>query len=425
MVKSLRSSLFLIALLLIPVSPRADASAGRVQRAEPPPKEEKAAPESAAATPEAKKPTHASQVVVLAYHRFVDNVRHPDTEITLKEFEEQMQQLKDAGITPISMDDFLAWKRGEREIPERAALITFDDGWRSQYTQAWPVLKKYGYPFTLFIYTDYVKGGPKAGGESMTWQELEQFRDAGVGIESHTVSHADLRGKRSQRGTPEYDAWLRNELEGSRKMLEQKLGIRVRALAVPYGYYNATVQEAAEKAGYEALFTVEGKRIDASTPSNAIGRYILQHQKPALFQAALKAVGGPGGEAPPAVAELTAIALSPSPDSTTKEARPAIRANLRPFGKITPDSLTMRISGLGLVQATYDATANTATHQPKADLPPGRYTVIVQATADGQRKEGRWEFTVAPHAPPPAAEKAVEDGTAPKKDEQTLDGDLP
>src|SRR5690606_34052892 len=123
------------------------------------------------------------------------------------------------------------------------------------------------------------------------------------------------------------------ELEGSRKLLEQRLGIRIRALAVPYGYYNATVQEAAEKAGYEALFTVEGKRIDQSTPSNAIGRYILQHQKPALFAAALKAVGEPGdgGGGPPAVAEMTAVGLSPAPESTTKEARPAIRATLRPF----------------------------------------------------------------------------------------------
>ena len=70
-----------------------------------------------------------------------------------------MKELKDKGITVISMQDLLAWKRGEKNIPPRSAVITFDDGWKSQYEVAWPILKKYGYPFTMFIYTEGVRGG--------------------------------------------------------------------------------------------------------------------------------------------------------------------------------------------------------------------------------------------------------------------------
>jgi hypothetical protein len=144
-----------------------------------------------------------AQLVVIGYHRIVDKVRHPDTEITPADFEAQMQQIKDAGVGVISMKDFLAWRRGEKSIPARSAIITLDDGWNSTYEAAWPILKKFGYPFTLFIYTDYVKGGPKSGGGSLTWRQLAEFRDAGADIESHTVSHRDLRGLKNQRGTAE------------------------------------------------------------------------------------------------------------------------------------------------------------------------------------------------------------------------------
>src|SRR5215470_11457193 len=72
-----------------------------------------------------------AQVLIFCYHRLVDKVRFPGTEITPAAFEAQMKELKDKGITVISMQDLLAWKRGEKNIPPRSAVITFDDGWKS------------------------------------------------------------------------------------------------------------------------------------------------------------------------------------------------------------------------------------------------------------------------------------------------------
>ena len=63
---------------------------------------------------------------------------------------------------------------------------------------AWPILKKFGYPFTLFIYTDYIKGGPKSGGQSISWDQLTEMRDAGVDIEGHTVSHSSLNARKGK-----------------------------------------------------------------------------------------------------------------------------------------------------------------------------------------------------------------------------------
>ena len=108
---------------------------------------------------------------------------------TPNDFRAQMKALKDNGISVIPMQDLLAWRKGGKAIPSKSAVITIDDEWNSQYYVAWPILKEFGYPFTLFVYTQWVN----TGGKAMTWAQLEEMRDAGVDIEAHTVSHHDLR----------------------------------------------------------------------------------------------------------------------------------------------------------------------------------------------------------------------------------------
>ena len=338
-----------------------------------------------------------AQVIVLGYHRVVDNVRHPDTEITKADFEKQMQQLKDEEITVIPMRDFLAWKRGEKDIPAKSAVITLDDGWKSQYEAAWPILKKFDYPFTLFIYTDYVKGGPKSGGESISWEQIAELRDAGADIEGHTVSHKDLRGGKHNAMPPEqYDAWLWNELNGSKQILEQRLGVKIEALAVPFGFYNAHVQEMAKKAGYEAIFTVYGQKLGHGSPNDALGRYMIEANKPKVFASAVRFGGGGARPASEPVAEFTGNALStePADNATISDSRPVIKANLGALGEVDPASLAMRVSSLGAVNAKYDAATKTYSFQPTRKLNDNRYSVIVTGKANGKKVEARWGFTV-------------------------------
>src|SRR5712672_4038543 len=253
-----------------------------------------------------------AQVIVYGYHRFVNQVRRPDTEITPQMFEQQMQELKNRGITVIGMQDFLAWKRGEKNIPPRCAIISFDDGWKSQYEVGWPIMKKFGYPFTMFIYTEGVRGGSLGGGEAITWEQLADMRDNGVDIEAHTATHQDLReghnvtviepgGKRGRKKLTgaDYEKWVQNEVVGCKQLLEQRLGIKVNCFAVPFGNYNDHVKELARNAGYEAMFTVYGQPITWTSPLDAIGRYAIEANKPKVFEDAVKMIasssGGPGG----------------------------------------------------------------------------------------------------------------------------------
>src|SRR5437016_12241234 len=148
-----------------------------------------------AASPKIKKPVvdQTAQTIIFCYHRLVDKIRYPGTEITPAAFEAQMKELKDRGITVIPMQDLLAWKRGEKNIPPRCAVISFDDGWKSQYEVAWPSMKTFGYPFTMFIYTEGDAGGSLGGGQAVTWEELGEMRDNGIDIEAHSATHQDLR----------------------------------------------------------------------------------------------------------------------------------------------------------------------------------------------------------------------------------------
>jgi len=152
-----------------------------------------------------------AKFIVLLYHRFED--RPAELVTTPNDFRAQMKALKDNGISVVSMRDLLAWRKREKAIPSKSAVITIDDEWNSQYYVAWPILKEFGYPFALFIYTQWVN----TGGKAITWAQLEEMRDAGVDIEAHTVSHHDLR--HAPRGQ-DYTAWLHNEVYGCKETLE-------------------------------------------------------------------------------------------------------------------------------------------------------------------------------------------------------------
>jgi len=339
-----------------------------------------------------------AQGIVLGYHRLVSKVRRPDTEIDAPNFEAQMRQLKEAGIQVIPLQQLLAWKRGEKDIPPASAVITFDDGWKSQYEVAWPILKKYGYPFTLFVYTDYVRGGPKSGGESISWEQLSEMRDAGVDIQGHTVSHHDLTKKSKTGQFAEYDAWLWNELNGSKQLLEQRLGIKVNALALPYGRYNAHVLEMARKAGYEAIFTVYGQKIGFLSRCDNLGRYMIEANKPQIFASATR-FGRGGTTAPSAVAEYVAksVPTDPQDGSTVTETPPMIAAQLESFEPFDPKTLVMRVSGFGIVDARFDPATKTLLYKPSRKMDAATYTVIVSGEASGgARRQVHWSFTVAP-----------------------------
>jgi peptidoglycan/xylan/chitin deacetylase (PgdA/CDA1 family) len=329
-----------------------------------------------------------AKVMVLTYHRFEDNPRDA-LAISPAEFKSQMQALKDNGVRVIPMMDLLAWRRSEKSIPLKSCVITIDDGYVSGYSVAWPILKEYGYPFTMFIYTNYVG----TGGKSLTWHQLGEMRDAGVDIESHTLSHHDLR--RAPPGQ-DYATWLHNEVYDSKAILEDKLGIKISVFAFPYGTHNEMVRKTAVEAGYQALFTVYGQHLSFDSPADQLGRYAIESLHPDVFKMALDF--GPENDSSLGTVSMQLAAASmltqPMNDEHITNLKPTIKANLTSMGDVEPGSVEMRVNGFGMVPAQYDAKTKLVSYAFTQKLVPRTYTVIIAAKAGGKRVETRWNFTV-------------------------------
>lgn len=370
----------------------------------------------------------SASVMVLCYHNIEDSKRNLQLTLPVAEFEKELGELKTAGFTVIPMQDFLAWRRGDKNIPHKSCVITLDDGWVSAYNTAWPILKKYGYPFTLFIYIEYVG----SGGKSMTWDQLAEMRDAGVDIQCHTFTHSNLHGKATGTKPKEvtvmqqmgYEPWLRKEIIDSKKVLEDKLGIKVNAIAYPYGVWNSEVRKVVKEAGYEAGFTVYGQRIGMhSPPSDLLGRYAVEAKQPKIFADALTMLGGGVAAADnnsSSIGQLASASMITKPmnGETVNTTKPVISANLATMGAVEPGSVKVFLSGVGPLQVQYSPDTKMMTAAVVQPLKPGAYSVIVAAKVGGQNQETRWVFNVSATAtnaaPAPGAAATPIPPTPPK-----------
>jgi len=152
-------------------------------------------------------------------------------------FAKMITEMLNDGITICSLDQLLS------PAIDNAIAITFDDGMRSVYQNALPVLKDANVPSLLYLTTGYVGGKNNwptqpAGApsfEMMNWQEIEACAEAGMQIESHTVSHPNLCQLNPEQ--------IEEECESADLRIEKQFGRRPRHFAYPYGIYDATVAE--------------------------------------------------------------------------------------------------------------------------------------------------------------------------------------
>ena len=369
------------------------------------------APEVKPAAPAAPAIDTTAQVVVLCYHR-LEGKAGGALSIEPALFEKQMESIKEAGLAVISMQDFLAWRRGEKNIPSKCVLITIDDGYVSGLDVGVPILKKYGFPATFFIYTNYLNNG----GKSMTWAQLAKLRDDGFEIGCHTVSHLDLRRK-GPKWTGDYDSWLKDELERSKKILEENLGIRCATIAYPFGHHNEVVHQACQAAGYEAAFTTYGARLGHTTNALSLGRYDVTAKMPGnqqVFDVAINFSGmaAPSGPAVMAQEASASMITEPMHNTTITDPTPEIKANLSTMGALEAGSVEMRVSGLGLVPAKFDAATKMIQYKVDKPLRVGTYTVIISAKAGARRVETRWAFNYDPTG---AGAPALDDAPLPPR----------
>jgi len=154
-------------------------------------------------------------------------------------------------IVPILTYHNLAEQAKGRQLPQRAVVLTFDDGYHAFKDHAYPVLRELGFTATLFIYTDWVG----AGRASLSWADLREMAAAGMDIQAHSKTHADLR--RAQGETEaQYARRMQAELEQPQELFNRNLGRRSPILAYPYGRWEEGLLPKVKEYGYIAAFSV-------------------------------------------------------------------------------------------------------------------------------------------------------------------------
>jgi len=327
---------------------------------------EAAAPEPVIPAAPAFELNKSANVAILGYHDVRDRGGSPML-IAGSKFREQMQAIKDSQIPVVPLADVMAWKRGEKNIPQECIVITFDDGWEGVHTYAYPVLKELGFPFTVYLYKKYVN----IGGRSMNWDQIKEMMQHGCEIGSHSVSHESLKKKpRAQMSDAEYQQWVLAEMKDSREFLEQNLKVKIPSFAYPYGIFDDAIMDAGLQLGYESLVTVNGQKVGWETPNGKLGRYIIHGDSDTNFKLATSFRGrGDVSSNKFVLADAKdesgrlIVELTPKPDATINDRRPLIEANLSNAGAVLPESVKLRIGGLGTVPALYDEASKTVRYQ--------------------------------------------------------------
>lgn len=228
-------------------------------------------------------PREQTQVAVLGYHDFSNSKKCTSMRMKTAEFCRQMQFLHDSDICVISMQDFLEWRRGTRCLPARCVLITIDDGWEAVYTDAYPVLKAYGYPFTLFLYVRYISGQ----GASMSPAQIKEMMLHGATIGSHSWNHYYPSDWKKKAKKPlEYAKMVKKELQDSRARLMELFG-NCSTYCYPGGYHTPIMRAGLNPAGYKAAFTVIDKKVKCDVNTFQINRYMVFGTDTSIFRRAV------------------------------------------------------------------------------------------------------------------------------------------
>jgi peptidoglycan/xylan/chitin deacetylase (PgdA/CDA1 family) len=211
-------------------------------------------------------------VPILAYHRFAPTSSNLFT-VTLREFEEQMRCLKEGGYQVIPLRSLVNYYLGKGvPLPPKSVVITIDDGHASVHSHAFPILKKYGFPVTLFIYPCCIEHASYA----LTWAQIKQMADSGsVEVASHTRYHPNFKIQRRRLTPQAYEELVISELTSSKKILEEKIGRPISYLSYPFGYHDEILEKRAFEVGYQAMFTIVQHPCEPSSNRGALGRYLI------------------------------------------------------------------------------------------------------------------------------------------------------
>lgn len=317
---------------------------------------------SLAAKKESAEPTPTAyyHAAVIMYHH-ISNSTPPSTSTRPTIFIQHLDMLEKDGFEIWPIEQLVQQLKRRRPLPDKVAVLTFDDAYISVYEKALPILKERELPFTIFVNADPVNANRPL---YMSWQQLKEAKEAGGTIANHTLSHAHLIRKQEDESDSDWLTRVRHEIEGNQQEIIKHLGSAPKLFAYPYGEYNPEIQKLVQKMGYVAF----GQQSGAANPYTgltALPRYAANGSSanPSSLRTKLHALPFPLLNEEPASTVL---------DGTNR--RPSLTINLMPgdyrikqlrcYG---PDAQLLDVKAKTLADGNLEITVNS-----NKDLHTGR-----------------------------------------------------
>lgn len=248
-------------------------------------------------------------VAILQYHH-VGNDTPRVTSVTAAELDAHFAWLKENKFTVLSLAEVQEHFAQNKPLPDYAAAITFDDGWRNVYQDGLAVFKKYNYPFTIFVNPKLMR---EAAHQYMSWEQLKELQQYGAIIANHSNSHWHMTWRHADETDSEWRQRVLSDILDAQAEIDEQLGTQAKHFAYPYGEYDPQLEKLLEEHGFLAFAQHSGPWT-AATSLTAIPRFpaSAQYANLATLSTKMKSLGLPVVAIEPATMMMDHDMLTPS-----------------------------------------------------------------------------------------------------------------
>ncbi len=209
-----------------------------------------------------------NQAVVLQYHH-ISSTTPRSTSVTADEFRQHMEYLRDNHFTVLPLPDILKALKQGLPLPDKTAAISFDDAYISVYKTAFPLLREFGWPFTVFVPSGLIGSNPKL---YASWEQLREMAAAGATLANHSVSHPYFLAHNPGETDTAWLQRIEHEIVDSEQKILQETGQSHKIHAYPFGEYNPEIKQLLAKLGYIGMAQNSGP-INAASDFEALPRF--------------------------------------------------------------------------------------------------------------------------------------------------------
>jgi len=316
-------------------------------------------------------PAVPSHAVILMYHHF-GVPRYPTTNIDMERFGEQLDYLADHGYHVWPLTRIVDELRQGKPIPDHTVAITIDDAYMSVYERAFPLLKKHGWPFTVFVATGPIDRGYSA---FMSWMQMREMQQHGASFANHSSSHDHLVLHRDGEGDAAWRRRVTADISDAQKRLRQELGRVPAIFSYPYGEYSEALAGIVRSMGLVG-FGQQSGAVGVHSDMRVLPRFPIAGDYAAMDQFRTK------------IATLPLPVIDEVPwEMVTHDAQPALTLTLSSNSSIRPHTVHCYASGQGRIEIDHETGPNRqVTVRVEQPLPAGRSRYNCTApSADGSR----------------------------------------